>query len=176
MGVEGRLEDELRQMKLELLKKEDKITGVSAEFEKVKDSLEKLKDLKISFKRFENTFGSNFGILSHDLDNLKNAFTLLKMTSFSTSKSKNNKATETTTKETVKMERKESQKTNTNQGIPKKNIFEFQNRITELESKLSLQINELEKDLEFISNESKTWHYQMNRIHSDMNNKCRFGN
>lgn len=87
--VEGRLENELRQMKLEMHKKEDKISSVSAEFEKVQDSVEKLNDLKISFKRFENTFGSNFGLLSHDLDNLKTAFELLKMTSFATYKGSN---------------------------------------------------------------------------------------
>jgi archaellum component FlaC len=88
MGVEGRLEDELSKMKLEMHKKEDRISGVSAEFERLKDNVEKLKDLKISFKRFENTFGSNFGLLSHDLDNLKTAFELLRITSSANSKSK----------------------------------------------------------------------------------------
>jgi archaellum component FlaC len=86
MRLEGRLENELRQMRLDMHKKEDQISEVSAQFEKIKDSVEKLSDLKISFKRFENTFGSNFGILSHDLDNLKTAFELLKMTSISTYK------------------------------------------------------------------------------------------
>jgi archaellum component FlaC len=88
MGIEGRLEAELSKMKLEMHKKEDRISRVSSEFERVKDNVEKLKDLKISFKRFENTFGSNFGLLSHDLDNLKTAFELLRMTSASTSKSR----------------------------------------------------------------------------------------
>ena len=84
------MEDELSKMKLEMHKKEDRISSVSAEFERVKDNVEKLKDLKISFKRFENTFENNFGILSHDLDNLKTAFELLRLTSSSTTKSNAN--------------------------------------------------------------------------------------
>ena len=78
-------------MKLEMHKKEDRISEVSAEFARVKDHVETLKDLKVTFKRYENTFKNNFGMLTHDLENLKTAFELLRMTSCSTTyKSKQN--------------------------------------------------------------------------------------
>lgn len=81
MGMEGKLEDQLHEMKLEMHKKEDKISRVSAEFERVKEHVEKLKDLKIRLKRTENTLRNGIGMVSQDLANLKTVFELLRLTS-----------------------------------------------------------------------------------------------
>ena len=83
MGIEGRLEQKLSQMKLEMHKKEDRISEVSAEFARVRDHVDTLKDLKVNFKRYENNFKNIYGILTHDLENLKTAFELLRITSSS---------------------------------------------------------------------------------------------
>lgn len=83
MGMEGQLEGKLQEMKLEMNKKEDKITEVSAEFQRVKEHVEKLKDLKIMMKRIENTLRNKIGIVSQDLANLKTVFELLRLTSAS---------------------------------------------------------------------------------------------
>lgn len=80
-GMESRLEEKLREMKLEMHKKEDKISEVSAQFTRVKEHVDKLKDLKTLVKRIENMLRNSMGVLSHDLANLKMAFELLRLTS-----------------------------------------------------------------------------------------------
>ena len=59
-------------------KKEDQINTVSTEFDRIRENIQKMKDLKIKFTRFENTVGNKIALLSQDLDNLKTAFEMLK--------------------------------------------------------------------------------------------------
>lgn len=78
LKLEERINIELNKNRLEMSKKEDQINTVSTEFDRIRENIQKMKDLKIKFTRFENTVGNKIALLSQDLDNLKTAFEMLK--------------------------------------------------------------------------------------------------
>ena len=78
LKLEERINIELNKNRIEMSKKEDLISRVSTEFDRIKENIQKMKDLKIKFTRFENTFGNKIALFSQDLDNLKTAFEMLK--------------------------------------------------------------------------------------------------
>lgn len=81
--------------------------------------------------------------------------------------------TEKTTKETIKVQRKESSKSKETQGIEKKQYFEISNKFEDFKERANKRIAQLETGFETLLKDSKTWQYQMNRLNVDINNKCR---
>ena len=55
----------------------------------------------------------------------------------------------------------------------KNQFFELGSKITELDSLMVKRIMPLEQGLESLLKDSKGWHYQLNRIITELNNKCK---
>jgi hypothetical protein len=81
--------------------------------------------------------------------------------------------TETTTKETVKIQRKDSRKAKESQGMGKKHYFELLNKINELDTLTMKRIMPLEFGLENLLKESKDLQYLIKKFGNEINNKCK---
>lgn len=57
--------------------------------------------------------------------------------------------------------------------MERKENYELQNKVTELRDMAIDRIKQLETEQDALIKDSKTWQYQINRIHVDLNNKRR---